>query len=92
MLHEPRLLFWQMAQLRLTGFLYWNLNAWENHVPNVTLSHEPIDSDGLASPFVDPAAWRPWQSQPFDVGDGKLTYQLASWHRIAIATPPVAVN
>ena len=23
MLWEPRLLFWQMAQMKLTGFLYW---------------------------------------------------------------------
>ena len=27
-LYEPRLVFWQVAQLRLYGFLYCDLNAW----------------------------------------------------------------
>ena len=30
-LFEARLLFWQVAQMKLTGFLYWNLNAWEGN-------------------------------------------------------------
>ena len=67
-----------MAQLRLTGFLYWDLNAWENRVTKggftAPLSHTPIDGASLTSPFIDPGAWQPWQSQPHDVGDGKLTY------------------
>ena len=76
-LHEARLLFWQVAQLRLTGFLYWDLNYWgQVHAPpgGVMPSYAPIDGAALTSPFIDPAEWSPWQTGPHDVGDGKLTY------------------
>lgn len=33
------MLFWQVFQLRLTGFLYYDLCAWENK----TLTHKLID-------------------------------------------------
>ena len=70
-LYEPRLLFWQVFQLRLSGFLYWDLCAWENS----TLTHALIDGGALTSPFIDPAAWNPMQSDGGrDVGDGKLMY------------------
>ena len=74
-LHESRLLFWQMAQLKLTGFLYWNLNAWEGHTDpaNNTASYVPIDVGALTTPYIDPADWTPWQTHSNDVGDGQLT-------------------
>ena len=71
-LYQPRLLFWQVFQLRLTGFLYYDLCAWEN----TTLTHKPIDGSALSDgPFIDPMAWNPMQSDGGrDVGDGKLMY------------------
>ena len=51
-LHEARLLFWQVAQLRLTGFLYWDLNYWgQVHAPpgGVMPSYAPIDGAALTS-------------------------------------------
>ena len=74
-LHEPRLLFWQIAQLRLTGFLYWDLNAWEGRT-HPAPSHTPIDGDRARSPYIDPSEWTPVQTPGSgnDVGDGKLLY------------------
>jgi len=70
-LHEPRLLFWQTAQLRLSGFLYWDLNAWEN----TSVTHTLINGTALSSPYIDPRDWTPMQTEGSrDVGDGKLTY------------------
>eukprot|EP01043_Picozoa_sp_COSAG02_P082184 COSAG02_NODE_20466_length_830_cov_1.406293_2_plen_111_part_01 len=69
LLHESRLLFWQIAQLRLTGFLYWNLNAWEGHADpsNNTASYQPIDTATITSPYIDPGSWTPWQTHANDV-------------------------
>lgn len=75
LLWEARLLFWQMAQMKLTGFLYWNLNAWHARTDpsGNTASHQPLDVMAMGSPYVPAAQWTPWQSRPNDVGDGQLT-------------------
>ena len=55
----------------MKGFLYYDLCAWEN----ATLTHKLIDGETLTSPFIDPLAWNPMQSdEGRDVGDGKLMY------------------
>ncbi len=71
LLFEARLLFWQIAQLRLVGFLYWGLNVWPP-----TQTSRPIDLGQLKSPFIDPHQWSPMSQAGTanDVGDGRLLY------------------
>ena len=71
LLFEARLLFWQIAQLRFAGFLYWGLNVWPP-----TQTSRPIDLGQLDSPFIDPHQWSPMSQTgtPNDVGDGRLLY------------------
>ena len=77
-LWQSRLLFWQSAQLRMTGFLYWGLNYWYH--PSVGApTHAPIDTDAMAGPFVPHSAWDlvytlGGKPDPNNVGDGQLTY------------------
>ncbi len=72
LLYEPRFLFWQSAQLGLTGVLYWSLNHWQITLHNLT--SVPVNVSDLITPFLDPTAWSPMQSSSDDVGDGKLLY------------------
>ena len=75
-LYEPRLLFWQVFQLRLTGFLYYDLCAWGSSwlgKQNRTVTHKLIDGNSLKSPYISALDWSPMQSDGGrDVGDGKL--------------------
>ena len=64
-LYEPRLLFWQVFQLRLTGYLYYDLCSWGSSWDaknNHTQSHKLIDGNSLSSPFIDPHDWNPMQT------------------------------
>ena len=77
-LFEPRLLFWQVYQLGLTGFLYYDLCSWGSAWDaknDHEQSHKLIDGAKLTSPFIDPSDWNPMQTNGGrDVGDGKLMY------------------
>lgn len=71
-LWQARLLFWQVAQLRLSGFLYYALAGWSD-LPAQT--HAPIDSAALDHPYIDPAAWSPMHGNDTEnVGDGILLW------------------
>ena len=71
LLWQSRFLFWQVAQLRFSGFLYYSLNAWGH----TNQTHVPIDSDAMTSPFISPRDWNPvHEGRADDVGDGILVW------------------
>ena len=82
-LWQSRLLLWQTAQLRMTGFLYWGLNFWKNPKAGDPkgATNKPLEVSKLSSPFIDPKDWdlvslKPGSLDPdkMNVGDGQLTY------------------